>query len=385
MATTSNNPPVSAAFVRPPEWHSHNRIIMAWPDHKNPSYGGSKTIAQYARQEVSEIALAIARFEPVELLVTQAQLDKAQAFFAAQQTHHPITVRCIPGDELDLWMRDIAPIFTTPASPRTAPSGEPGSLRAMGFKFNGWGDKLFSQTTREAAKHLCQGMPAVEYIESSLTLEGGALETDGEGTLLATESSILNENRNPGKSKQDIEAELGQCFGITKFIWIPGRDDLDITDCHIDALARFIKPGQVLLSRPFRADVPLKSPDGKEWVEVYREAREILSAATDAQGRKLDIVEVEEGNLSKFRGSFSDDEEVPSLSYVNYLLVNGGVIIPVFGIPETDKPAKQAMERLFGPERSVVSVRLRTLPVLGGGIHCATQEVPNSGAATNMV
>ncbi|KAJ4155082.1 hypothetical protein LMH87_000347 [Akanthomyces muscarius] len=211
---------------------------------------------------------------------------------------------------------------------------------------------------------------------SSLVTEGGSLEVDGEGTLLITESSVLNDNRNPGQSRQDIEAELARTLGIKKFIWIPGRKGLEITDGHIDGIARFMAPGHVLLSRPSELDDSV-------WTRIYEEAYDVLRNSTDAKGRKLQITEITEADMNhigldeeELDDINAGKEDAPALTYVNYLLVNDGIIFPQFGDNKADAAALKVIRSLY-KDRDVEPVYIQELPFLGGGIHCSTQEVPD--------
>lgn len=161
----------------------------------------------------------------------------------------------------------------------------------------------------------------VTLVESMICLEGGALVIDGEGTLLATESSILNENRNPDLSCAEIEAELYRLLGVEKIIWFPGKNDLDVTDVHVDAEVNFIRPGVVVLSRPH-------SSAPEDWIKIYEEIKEILNQSVDAKGRRFEIHTVDEPD-SQCLGHLS--YEAPATNYVNFYFVNGGLIIPNLG------------------------------------------------------
>ncbi|KAK2590990.1 hypothetical protein QQS21_011326 [Conoideocrella luteorostrata] len=370
------------ALSRPAEWARHARTILAWPATKSLSCqpDGSGTLDR-ATDEVSSIAEAFARFEPVTLLVSRERLRLAQRRFAtptstSKQAHeiriHPIE----EGDQLDLWMRDIAPTFTLG---RRGP--EPGLhtkrdavLHGVSFNFNGWGNKFHTETCAGLARRYLREHH-IEHVSCSIVAEGGALEVDGRGTLMASESSLVNENRNPGKSRDQIEQELSRTLGITKFIWIPGLKGRDTTDFHIDAYARFVRPGVVLVSG--------SAEQGGDWGKAYDEARGILERATDAEGRKLRILEIPEPMAEEV---VTDEETLrlvreergyrPVHSYVNFLIVNGGVILPQFGVDEADRKAREVVAEAFGHERVVVPVMIDELPLLGGGIHCSTQEVP---------
>ena len=190
---------------------------------------------------------------------------------------------------------------------------------------------------------------------------------DGEGTFMAAASSVLVSSRNEGLSQDDIETELARLLGIKKFIWIPGREGLDITDCHIDAEARFVRPGVVVVCKPHAKCEPV-------YWDIYREAREILDAATDAQGRRLQVHDIEEPDPELVKGNVAGEEDGPAASYVNFYFVNGGLVIPAFGDLEADRKALEMMRSLV-PEREVRQVAVNALPRTGGVLHCTTQQV----------
>ena len=262
---------------------------------------------------------------------------------------------------------------------------------AINFRFNEWGRKdaigdddraadgfewpmmqpaqLEENTTfARRVVEFDQSPSPVTLVESKVCLEGGALVVDGDGTLLATESSILNENRNPGLSRSDIEEELCRLLGLEKIIWFPGRKGLDVTDVHADAEVTFVRPGVVVLSRPHHS-VP------RAWKKVYEEIRDILRNATDAKGRSFEIHLVDEPDPGVF-GDLMYDE--PATNYVNCYFVNGGLILPQFGDPYRDQEALSLFQSLC-PDRLVQPVRMFGLPLAGGVVHCATQPVLASG------
>ncbi|KAM0426321.1 hypothetical protein ACHAPT_008361 [Fusarium lateritium] len=265
-----------------------------------------------------------------------------------------VTVR--PLEASQLWVRDTGPIFVKKVSD--------GSRAGLGLSFNYWGDKLDSRGDEAVASKILNDM-GVHVVTPTFCAEGGGFEVDGQGTLLATESAIVNSNRNPGLSKSEIEEQFKEYLGIDKTIWLRGVRGYEMTDYHIDALARFISPGQVLLGRlPETADRVL--------VEAYEEARATLENATDASGNRVKIIEVAEPHPKDLRGEHFFETVA---SYANYLLVNGGIIIPRFGIGRADEDALDLFHQCF-PGREIIQVDINTLPKLGGGIHCATQQVP---------
>lgn len=354
----------SAALYRPAEWDQHSGVIMAWPSSENEAY--DKESLKAAKKDISSVAEAVALFEPVTLLVEPSTVKEAEKKFKRSRDK----INVVPAENyrnLDLWMRDMAPTFVFDGRNN-------GSLAAVDYNFNGWGNKYPTGSSISLAS-IISGNMQVPRVNSSLITEGGSLEVDGEGTLLITKSSILNSNRNPNMSQQQVEEELCRTLGVTKIIWLPGKKNLDVTDYHIDGLVRFVAPGKVLLSKP--------SDLGDDVVtRIYEESYDILENSTDAKGRRLEIVEIAEAdmyNLGLDRKTLKDiesgKEDAPAFTYVNYLLVNEGVIFPQFGDRKADAAALKVIQRLY-KDRDVEPVYLELLPHLGGGIHCATQEVP---------
>lgn len=339
-----------ATFKMPAESTPHARTLMAWPslystdDHQDVLHG--------SRQEVAAIANAISQFEPVTLFASKNHVCNAEKAVNSNVSVVPLQVD-------NLWMRDTGPIYVESSE---------GKIAGVNFNFNDWGNKDYPDRSVDwTTAHRILRKDGTYEVKTNVTTEGGALEIDGEGTLLATESSIINDNRNPGLSKQQIEQTLSQTLGIEKFIWVKGVKGEEITDGHIDGLARFVRPGVVVLSRP--------APDSeKVWLDAYDQARAVLETSTDARGRKLVIHDIDEPANVDFP-ELTDEDDAPALNYVNYLLVNGGLIMPKFGDKEADENARAIMQDLF-PDRRVVQVYLHWLALSGGGIHCATQQVP---------
>jgi agmatine deiminase len=367
-------------FRMPPEWHKHSQTLTVWPDFDSI---GDADILQKARSEVSAISNAISRFEPVTMFTRLKNVEQAM-----QTVSKNVTVRALNASQL--WIRDTGPIFVH--------GEQDGQFTGLKLGFNTWGGKFESIGDETVAADVIDAVGAelvnheieetslaqrdhigdrqtsstgldqkrtVVSVEAGFISEGGAIEVDGFGTLLATESSIINSNRNPGMSKKVLEEKFGEYLGISKTIWLPGVKGYDVTDYHIDAFARFIKPGQVLLSRPSRhADSCV--------IQAYTEAKEVLNREKDSRGNSLEVVEVEEPHPNDLAGELWG---VAVASYANYYLVNGGLIMPRFGVGKLDDEAYESFKRYF-PGRDIARVDLNTLPKLGGGIHCATQQVP---------
>ncbi|MEU6989323.1 agmatine deiminase family protein [Streptomyces sp. NPDC046465] len=327
----------------PEEAAPHELTYMSWP-----TRGVWKSDVHGVRQDIARIARTIAEFEPVTLLANERDVAGARRACGSG-----VTVVPVPVD--DLWMRDTGPSFVL----------GPDGIAGVDLNFNGWGDKQEHGRDGKVAREILADR-RIARIEAPLVGEGGAIEVDGAGTLLATESSLVNDNRNPGKSRADIERELKGLFGATKVIWVDGVRGEDITDCHIDALARFTEPGVVLMSTP--------DPTAPEdvWAKAYAQARGALDEATDARGKRLDIVSLPEPVDIGRRG---DDFLA---TYVNYYVADGGVVMPRFGDRKADDAAASIVRDLY-PGRRVAQVPVDTLGEGGGGIHCATQQLPKKG------
>ena len=202
----------------------------------------------------------------------------------------------------------------------------------------------------------------LQIFDNGIVGEGGGVEVDGAGTALAHASCWVNENRNRGTT-EEVEKLLLGSLGADKMIWAPGVKGADITDFHIDALARFVKPGQVMIQ------LPKKVIDGDPWSASAFETYEILKNATDAQGNKLDIVVIPEPvNIRSQAKDFVN-------SYANYFVCNGAVICAEFGDDKADAEAVHVIGQLY-PGREIVSINVDAIGEAGGGIHCSTQQQP---------
>jgi agmatine deiminase len=258
----------------------------------------------------------------------------------------------------DLWARDTGPTFVT---------GSRG-LAGIDFNFNGWGGKQTHVNDSQVARNLLDHY-GITRIQAPITGEGGGIEVDGDGTLMATESAWVNDNRNPGKSRDQIEAGLKELLGVEKVIWFKGVAGQDITDSHVDALARFAEPGTVVLHRP-AAGTP---PD--VWTTASAQALQVLQSATDAKGRRLKVVDLPEPDVDLIQGAGKNF----LATYINYYVCNGGVIVPRFGDKAADDRAAGTIGDLH-PGRKVTQLTINHIAAGGGGIHCATQQQPVAAA-----
>ncbi|MEM7198057.1 MAG: agmatine deiminase family protein, partial [Pseudomonadota bacterium] len=203
----------------------------------------------------------------------------------------------------------------------------------------------------------------VSVINTALVLEGGCIEVDGHGTAIITESCVLNDNRNPNVSKAQFEDLLMPLLGLDKIIWLPGIRGRDITDGHTDFYARFARPGVVLAGY---------DPDPASYDhEITLQHLDMLSSATDAQGRSLEVITLE-GPLDIREDYLTDDF---AAGYIGYYVCNDAVIMQGFGDQQADEAARQAVQAAF-PEHEVVQLNIDAIAAGGGSIHCATQQEP---------
>ncbi|WP_455358163.1 agmatine deiminase family protein [Streptomyces sp. SYSU K21746] len=343
--------PSGATLRMPAETDRHVRTFMAWP--ALSSIWSTQLGA--VQDDIGRVADVISRYEPVVMLARPGQAADAR-YVCGAGAYYGIDVVEIAND--DLWIRDFGPTFVV----------APGAIAGVDTNFNGWGKtgtpyyQPFSKDAAAAATLLTRY--GVDRIQASFVGEGGSLETDGQGTLLATVSSLVNSNRNPGMTQDQVEQALKSALGMDKVIWVPGLAGQDITDCHIDCLARFVAPGQVILDKPGPGT-------SSKWVAVYNETKKALQSATDAQGRRLTITELPGPDRRYIRGRGTDFLS----SYTNYYTVNGAVLMPQFGDSYADGIAYRILQAKY-PGHDIVQVRIDNIASGGGGIHCATQSQP---------
>ncbi|WOX21285.1 agmatine deiminase family protein [Streptomyces solicathayae] len=329
------------AFRMPAEWSPHEGCLMAWPT--RPDLWDE--VLDDVKEEYANVARAIAEFEPVTMVAPPGHGDEARARCGAD-----ITAIELPLD--DSWFRDSAPLFVLDGEGRRA---------GVDFRFNAWGRKHHPYDSDDRISALLLEHLGVERIPSGMILEGGAITVDGEGTLITTEQCLLHPNRNPGMNRDEIEAELKSQLGVHKVVWLPYGGLLDTeTDGHVDGVAAFAAPGKVVVSLPDDADHP-------DYARM-RANRAVLEASTDAEGRPFEIVDVPQTAYAAVAGN-----EV-EVSYLNYYVANGGVVVPVAGVPQ-DEEALAVIAAAY-PGRKVVGVRAAAIAFGGGGVHCITQQVP---------
>ncbi|MFH8689774.1 agmatine/peptidylarginine deiminase [Streptomyces anulatus] len=337
--------PAAGAFRVPVEDVRHTRTWMAWPDSTAIWSGGGLAGIQ---ADIALIARTIARYEPVVMCANSASAARARSLCGTSVT----VISSIPVD--DCWMRDTGPVFRTDGA---------GGLDAVGLNFNGWGNKQTHRKDARVAEHIAS-YAGVPFTSADFVGEGGAIEQDGAGTLMATRSSLLNRNRNPGMSEQTLTAEMCEAYGASKVIWFDGVYGQDITDDHVDATSRFLVPGEALVQMPLATDNDAYAKDARQ---QYR----ILTGSTTAGGGPMDVTQLQGPDYDRIRSTHPDF----LASYANYYLCNDAVICAHFGDSRADAAAKAALARLY-PDRAIEQLNIDRLGTGGGGIHCVTQQQP---------
>ena len=324
--------------IIPAEWATHKAIWTAFPANPEAWFDALEA----AQVEVAAMIQILAEGDMVKVLVRDAATEERARSLILD---HP-NIEFIRAEYGDTWMRDTGPIFTNDG-------------KAARFKFNGWGNKYIYQFDEIVGDTVAE-KSGKEIVRHDFVLEGGSVDQDGQGTLLTTAQCILNENRNPGWSKEEAERNLCHAFGASKVIWIDEGLINDHTDGHIDNIARFIAPAKVAIMKSYGEDDPN--------AEIYARIKATLEAATDAKGRKIDIVEIPSPGRV-----LMNDEIVPA-SHMNFIIGNKHVVMPTYGAESTDEAVRILQSHFDG--HTVIGLPSAASLSGGGSFHCITQQEP---------
>ena len=364
MSATLDSTPAADGFRMPAEFEPHDGCWMAWPERGDNWRLG----AEPAQRAYVEVATAIAASEPVTMGVSDTCFEHARGLL-------PESVRVVELATDDAWLRDTGPTFVVDGR---------GGRRGVDWHFNAWGGHLgglyapWDRDERVARKVL--EVEGADRYRAPLVLEGGAVQVDGEGTVLSTEECLLNPNRNPELAREQIEAALLDYLGAEKVVWLGRGVFGDETDGHVDNLACFAAPGVVLLTWTDDEADPQHA--------ISRDARERLEAATDARGRSFEVVPLPSpGPLLSTDEEAAGVELVPgtkprrggerlAASYANFYAGNDRIVFPLLD-ERTDAAAAAVLGERF-PGREVVGVPGREILLGGGNVHCITQQVPRA-------
>lgn len=337
--------PTDLDFAMPAEWREHERTFISWPVRESMRFPEdySRIVAGY-----TELVQAVAEFEPVTIIA------------GPEETGSMGTVSDLPNVHVlgiahnDSWIRDNGPTFLL---------GRDGSRAGVNWRFNAWGEKYAPWDLDDRVASMLMKHFRIRRFDAPFVLEGGSIHVDGDGTLLTTEQCLLHASRNPMMGRSDIENELKRFLNVRKIIWLKRGLVSDETDGHVDNVACFAAPGKVLIQ--------ICSDPKDENFEMSKENLKILNDTVDARGRQLEVIQIPQPPARKYK------ESRLTLSYVNFYLVNGGVILPTFGgdAAQTDQQAADILHDIF-PERRIRPIDGMALITEGGNVHCATQQLP---------
>ncbi|CAH0525336.1 agmatine deiminase [Vibrio hippocampi] len=361
MSQTLSSHPRADHFYMPAEHAPQSEVWMAWPSRgDNWRYSGMP-----AQQAFMDVAIAISSQTQVVMLVEHAHFEYARAQL-------PANIQVIEMSYNDCWMRDIGATYVI---------DEQGERRGISWQFNAWGGLVdglyFPWDLDNAVANKMLNLTRDDVYHAPFVLEGGAIHTDGDGTLYTTEECLLHPSRNPDLSKADIEQQLKQFLGIDKVIWLPRGLYNDETNGHVDNIMHVVKPGEVALTY-------CDDPSDPQY-EISRQAMDTLSTQRDAKGRSIKVHklpmpgplymnEEEAAGIIQSQGMEREAGERLAASYANFLISNGQVIYPLLD-EKSDQQAKAVLEKAF-PDHVVTGVQAREILLGGGNIHCITQQVP---------
>lgn len=334
----------------PAEWEPQDAVMLTWP-HKNSPWNW---ILDDVVELYEALATVICDFADVVIAVPEAQLDEVRSRLEAMGA--PLEyIHLYPCASNDTWARDHGPLTVE----------TPDGFKILDFQFNGWGGKFPHDLDDQISRQLFaqDAFPYATIESQTWVLEGGSIETDGEGTLLTTSSCLLNKNRNPDLSKADIEARLMAAFGVQKINWLDhGYLAGDDTDGHIDTLARLC---------PNNTIVYTACDDEQD--EHYGELKKMeaqLQSFTNAKGEPYRLLPLPWAG--EVLGDESD-ERLPS-TYANFLVINEAVLVPIYGLP-MDEDALEVVAQAF-PGYEIFGIPCLSLIEQGGSLHCITMQIP---------
>ena len=327
----------------PAEWAPHRAMWVGWPSHAELW----KDNLDQAQAEVEALVRALAGpgRENVKLMVGHPDvLGDARARFAGVAG-----IEVVDGLFGDIWLRDTGPIFGA------------ASTSAHAFRFNGWGGKYELEHDDTVADQI-GAASGVALDRHDFILEGGALDHDGQGTIVTTRQCLLNPNRNPGWTGTAAEAALTEALGARKVLWLGDGLLNDHTDGHVDNLARFVAPGVVAC--------PVGWGRGDPNDAVYDAVAKALSEMTDATGAPLKLLRLPSP------GFIGDEDEKPiPASHMNFLIANGAVIVPDYGNARAVDLVCQGLKTVF-PDREIIPLASIAILSGGGSFHCISQQEP---------
>ena len=344
----------------PAEWEPHEATWLIWPGHHRmvPHWHGHEN---ELRSFYHSLIATMGRFERLHVLLSRGMQDPPRTMSSEGGI---MQVASIESD--DIWLRDTAPTFLIPTQPSQGLRQAP--LRALCGRWQAYGGiyhpcQKDAQIANQLAAHIqCQQIPL------PFVLEGGAFDSDGSGTVLASQRSIACDKRNPGLSRSHLQALIQAHLGVERVIWIDACLQGDDTNGHVDQLARFVAPGRVLVAN---------QPDPLDQDHsMLRSLQQMLRASRDATGRLLEVIPVDLP-----AAQFCGQRRLPA-SYLNFYIGNHGVYVPAFGC-SADGEAAKILRRCF-PGRHIIPIDCRVVIHGGGALHCISRQQPALAGSLNL-
>jgi agmatine deiminase len=339
--------PADCGFFMPAEWEPQDGIWLSWP-HDEDTFPDLPKV----KETYTAIIGTVTPYEKVHVLVRDAGDAEEVAVLLRHKTSGvPENLVFHTIDYADVWIRDYGPSFIV--------NRETGRLAMVDWTFNAWGNKYPGLLGDDLVPSLMNRDLQVPVFHPGIVLEGGSIEVNGRGTLMTTEQCLLNPNRNPDHSKEDLEKVLSEYLGISRIIWLKSGISGDDTDGHIDDVARFVDDRTAVCAVE-------KDRDDENYLPL-RENFDILSKETDQSGRSIRVIPL------PMPGKIGDGSRLPA-SYANFLITNRTVLFPTFNLPN-DRRAWEILSSVF-PNRNLVGIDCRAMLYGLGAIHCISQQLP---------
>ena len=340
--------PLKLGYYMPAEWEKHDAIWLSWP-HDPITF--PERVEKVEKTYV-ELIRAIWNSERVNLFVVDDAMKKRAIGFLKEGGVDPAGIAFHIYDYADVWFRDYGPAFLLNKKSK--------DLAMTHWIFNAWGGKYETLMKDTNIPDFINQRMKIPCFKPGIVLEGGSIDVNGKGTLLTTEQCLLNKNRNPHLTREDIEVYLKEYLGVTHIIWLKNGIEGDDTDGHIDDIARFVNPTTILCT--------YEENRNDENYSILRENYEILLNAKDQNGDRLNIIKL------PMPGFVGDEEGRLPVSYANFYIGNKVVLVPIFG-HENDMKAMEIIQDQF-PNRRVVGINCADLVYGLGTLHCISQQQP---------
>lgn len=339
--------PKEIGYRFPAEWEPQEAVWFAWPvrDSLWPD------CFDRVRGQLAALYVLAARFQPVRVLCAAGEQPKLRELMKPHGDASAVELFDYQSD--DVWIRDFGPLFLV--------HDAQGQIGIADWRYNAWGNKFPDQSKDDGASQWIAAELGIRYFRFEQVLEGGAVESNGVGALLTTEVVLLNPNRNGPTTTEAMEQQLSAGLGVEKVLWL--REGLvgDDTDGHIDNLARFFKPDGILVAEAGGSD----DPNAQALRENHRRLRKFRTTG----GELFDIVTLPLPDIVTFYG------DPLAASYLNFVVLNGAVLVPTYRQPDNDRRALQILADCF-PGREVVGVDCTDIIKEGGALHCMSQHQP---------